>query len=289
MPFSTSTLPCLLALLMLVGSLEAQSFEGVIRQRSLMVSDDALFEMMYAAEEEDVEYEDEDAYNQATAFRLFDMPYEQLQSMAASSAAESGEVTVRIRGERIRVEMGAGGAHTITDLQSGTMWMINPESRTYMEFSKADAEAAQRKAEEMMSRVGIAPEGMEEAGSPEGAVTVTDLEQTRTINGFQARGFRASSKEEYGEAWCSSDAFGLAAALQKIAEQAEEMTEEADGAALEDEMCSTGLPVLSKAFYPYADIFEVSEILSVEPGPQSPEMFEIPEGFARVEMSEIWK
>ena len=185
-----------------------------------------------------------------------------------------------------------GGGFSIIDLDSGTMWMVNPGERSYVEFSKADAEEAQKKAEEMMARFGLDAESLEEAEGLEGGsgeVSVTDLDSTRTVNGFEAQGFRASSGEEYGEAWCSTDVSGLADTLEELAARTKEMNEEGQGAALEDEMCVEGLPVLSKTFHPYAVLFEVSEVLAVEPGPQPDELFEVPEGFRRIDMSEFWR
>ena len=116
-----------------------------------------------------------------------------------------------------------------------------------------------------------------------------ELGSIRTVNGFEARGFRASSSEEYGEAWCSADGFGLSGALGRLAELAQEMDEEDQGGALEDEMCPETLPVLSKTFHPFAVLFEVSEVMAVEPGSQSPDLFEVPEGFRRIDMSEFWR
>jgi hypothetical protein len=292
MPFSRSILPVLLALLTMTGTLRAQAFEGIIRQRSLTVSDDALYEMLWAEEDDETEYETEEAYNQAMAYRLFDLSDQDLESLSAAGTADLGEFAVRIRGNRIRVEGDPGGAFSIIDLDSGTMWMVNPGERSYVEYSKADAEEAEKKAEEMMARFGLDPETMEEAEQVEGGhgkVSVTDLDLTRTINGFEAQGFRASSGEEYGEAWCSSDGSGLVDTLGKLAERTKEMNEEGQGAALEDEMCREGLPVLSKTFHPYAVLFEVSEVLAVEPGPQPAELFEVPEGYRRIDMSEYWK
>lgn len=172
------------------------------------------------------------------------------------------------------------------------MWMVNPMERSYVEFSPEDAEEAEKKAEEMMARFGLDPEdlaGEEESGDAGGSVSVTDLDEVRTIHGFDTRGFRASSPEAYGEAWCSEAGSDLVVSLEKLAERTNDMNEEGQDVALEDEMCSDGLPVLSKTFHPYANMFEVSEILAVEAGAQDPGLFQVPDGYRRVELQDFWK
>lgn len=103
MPNSKAMLTVFLAVLLTAGSLKAQAFEGVIRQRALTVSDDALYELLWAGDEEEVEYETEEAYNQAMAHHLFGLSEQDLLGLVNSGGADSGDFSVYIRGNRIRV------------------------------------------------------------------------------------------------------------------------------------------------------------------------------------------
>lgn len=274
------------------GSLQAQEVEATIRQRSVVVSEDALQEILWAAEEEDAEYASEDAYNRAMADYLFNLSQAELDGLVSSGRAELSESLVHVRGLMIRVDEAPGGAYSVLDLGSGTMWIVNPAERTYLELTKAYFEEVQSRVEAMWAEAGLDPEAMADADAEDaggGSASVVPLGQGRTLNGFQVQGFRAASGEEYGEAWCARDELGLAVAFEKLAGQMDAMDEDGQGTALEDVMCSEGIAVLTKTFSPYGTIFEVSEVLAMEAEPQARELFEIPDAYRRLDPSEIWR
>jgi hypothetical protein len=105
----------------------------------------------------------------AQARKLFDLPMERIESMAAAGEADITQSTVHVKGSRVRI---AGGneeeAYMVYDLESGTFRLVNPQEETYLEYSRADMEEQQRRTQQMMEQFGVDMAEMEGETDSEG-------------------------------------------------------------------------------------------------------------------------
>ena len=67
--------------------LGAQSFEGVVRQRTVEIDEDRLMEMMYDEDREEPEFDSEEEWVAWTAAALFDIP---ISELIADGSADVG-------------------------------------------------------------------------------------------------------------------------------------------------------------------------------------------------------
>ena len=293
MNVKTTTAACLLSLVATAGTAAAQSFEGTIQQRTLTIQDEALYELFWSEDEEEPQYDSEEAYNEAMAEKLFALPIEELEALAAQGRADLSESTVYIRGSLIRIGTAEDEGFTIMDMESGDLWMVSPAERSYVQYSKADQEETEQKANALLARMGIDPSAMaEDEGEEEERAPpqVTALGERRVINGFDARGVSGQDGEEFAIAWCAEGEGALGRALRQLVQDSEEWGDEEDGGpALEDAMCGDALPVLTRSFQPYPGVFELEEVLAVDQGTLAAGLFEIPEGYEKVDLSALWR
>jgi len=283
----------IVTLMLFPSVLLAQEFQGTIKQRSIQVSVWALQDLLWNEESEEQDepsYNTEAEYNAAQARKLFDIPMEQLEALAASGEADIAQSTIYVKGSRIRIAgEGEGEAYMIYDLESGTYRLVNPQERTYLEYGRADMEEQQREAEEMMAGLGVdmADMAAESDMESDNNERFEALGRSAVINGFQTKAYEASANGRIGRGWCAKDESTLVKSFEALAAQA--AAEEEDGSDIEDLLCEGQLPVLVQVFDSYAEMYDVSELVAIERTPVSDELFTIPAGYKRVSMEEMWR
>lgn len=278
----------------------AQTFEGVIKQRSLDLQDEALNDLVYAGSDDEPEFDGQADWFRYAAARLFKVPLDELPGGDAEA------LTVHIRGPLVRYDQGSGPGYVITDLSTGTTRLVDPSTRSYVEITAEDAraaagaaQAAARKAEEMMGSIGLDPANAddEDTDRVDFPPKTRALGLTQTVNGFSAAAYEAEAGRGIGRGWCAEGQQGVREALQHLGDQVsafggnEDAPSDADGPVLEDLICKTGLPVRTQILRlgPAGGLaYSVTEILSVERTPQSDDVFKVPAGFTKKSMRDIW-
>jgi hypothetical protein len=283
----------LVTLMLFPSVLLAQEFQGTIKQKSIQIPVWAMQDLLWnenGEDEDEPSYNSEAEYNAAQARKLFDIPMEQLETLAASGEADIAQSTIYVKGSRIRFAgEGEEEAYMIYDLERGTYRLVNPQERTYLEYSRADMEEQQRKAEEMMAGLGVDMAEIEAdmEGEPDGGTTVEALDATAVINGFQTVGYEARMAGRVGRGWCAKDESALIKSFEALAAQA--FSEEDEGSDIEDLLCEGQLPILVQVFDSYAESYDVTEIMAIDRTVVSDELFEVPTGYKRVTMEEMWR
>ncbi len=279
------TLTWLLILMLCPTVLSAQTFEGTIKQRTIQVSTYMLQELLWA-EEEEPEYDSEAEYNAAVAKKLFAIPMARLEAMGLDGSADISQSTIYIKGSRMRM---AGESEDegfmLFDFQNGTYQIVNPQEQTYLEFSRDEMEQQRRASEDMLAQVGVNPE--ETGEMSEGEVKVQALGLTEHINGFQASAYEADDGERIGRGWCAEDEAELVKTFEAFETQASFDEEEGDD--FESLLCEGRVPILLQVFEPFLGSYDVTEILAIDRSGVSDSLFEIPAGFKRVSMGEMWQ
>jgi hypothetical protein len=283
------------------GSLAPQSFEGIIRQRTVEVEEDALMDVLYPEDLEEPEFDTQEEWLRWTAARLFAIP---LDRFVSDGYAEVTESTTWVKGNRFRAnESGfSEQGYTIVDGESGKMFIVNPEERWYVRTSREELDAAMgdavRQAEEMAAQMGVDLEEMQRmademgmGGEEELPTTVGDLEGSRTIAGIRAFGREVVSEEEITHAWCAQDNPAFVETLMNVVEQLgfdEEDQEMVGGAEL---ACGEQLPLRVQTYslgnY-MGEGYSVEEFLSVERTSVDDDLFEIPAGYTERSLQDLW-
>ncbi|MDH5589180.1 MAG: DUF4412 domain-containing protein [Gemmatimonadota bacterium] len=301
----TAVLAVVVSILALPAVAPAQSFEGVIRQRTIEVDEDGIFQILYADDYEEPDFDSEEEWVRHTSARLFAIDPTDL-STGFDGAARVEETTVWVKGNKIRFDVAAdqGGGYVIIDADVSTTWIVNPADRSYFEFTAAEMEEAtdraMSEAEEMMARMGIDPDEMaamaEEmgAGMERETPTVRSLGRAETVNGFGATGFTGSSESQTGVAWCARDESGVSEALSALAKRAGMEDDEEDEFATGwagDELCEGTVPVRTQVWYHAAmgASYTVEDILSLKREPVGDDRFLIPAGYTMKSLSDLWR
>jgi hypothetical protein len=294
-----------LSILLVPLSLGAQSFEGVMTQRSIELDDQAVFELMERVMpmEEEPDLDSEEAWFRYTAEKLFEASFEE-----AADLGEGTESTTWFKGSMMRSDSPEmGGAYLLMDLETLTMRWVIPARRVYAEMTAEDIEAsraeAERQAEEMMARMGIDPEEYEdeEYGMDEGMVSfspsVKSLGETREINGMRADAFEAVAGTEIGIGWCSDTMAGFSEAMKAISERMDMLSgddedEGGDGSGAVDLLCEDRLPVRTQVLrmddFGGGFWYSLEEIVSIEETSVPDDRFEVPDGYTKVSMHQLW-
>lgn len=298
-----------LAVLAIPATAAGQSFEGVLKERIIELDDQVLFEMMSQNAYDEPEFDSEAAWFRFTAEKLLAMP---LHELASVQDARVEEVTLYIKGQRIRYGGTSSDGYMIMDLESMTTMLVMPEERRYIEYNLEDAEAAAEaaaeKAEDMMRQMGIDPEELAAAaeyedeeydeGMDDGVdfpSRVTSLGRTEEVNGFRAEAFAGEAGQEIGLAWCAEDVTGMRKAMERLGAQLDMDEEEEydEGPTLEDAFCATGLPVRSQIVRLDGTMgglwYNVQEILSLERTSVPDDRFEVPAGYEKVSLEDMWR
>lgn len=283
-----------------------QSFEGLVKQRTIEVDEQGLYELLYSQAMDEPEFDTELAWLRYAADKLFSIPPEQLQG--GVEGVNSYESTLYVKGDKVRYDHGSGGGQgfILMDAGSRTTWIVNPADRSYITVNADEAEAAAEEAaktaEEMMAKMGLDPEElreqaeamgeMEEEGGETGTPTVRPLGKTEEINGFRASGFEAVLGDEIAIGWCAEDASGILKTMEMLAKQAgmEEDEELESGSDMQELVCRGKLPVKVQVFSPSRmNSYVMEEIVAVEATSVSDERFSLPDGYTERKLSDMWR
>jgi len=210
--------------------------------------------------------------------------------MAAAGEADITHTTIYIKGSRLRIAGEDGDeSYMVYDLESGTFRLVNPQERTYLEYSRADMEEQQRRTEEMMAGLGVDMADMEAESDMESdnGERFEALGRSAVINGFQTTAYEASANDRIARGWCAADESELVKSFEALAAQA--VSEEEEGSDVEDLLCEGQLPILVQVFDRYMDQYDITEIVAIDRTAVSDELFTIPAGYKRVSMEEMWR
>lgn len=268
----------------------AQEFEGTIKQRSVQVNLEFLQDLLWNDEAEQ-EYSDEAQYYAAQASKLFDLPMQRFESMAARGEADITQSTVHVKGSRVRIAGGSGEeAYMVYDLETGTFRLVNPQESTYLEYSRADMEEQQRRTQRMMAQLGVDMEEMESEMDVESdrGRSPKALDRSEVINGFRTTGYEVEAHGQFGRGWCAEDDSKLVQSLEALAAQAASLEEEEESD-VEDLLCAGQLPIRVHRFDPSVGDYGIEEIVAIDRIPVPDESFAIPPGYKRISMQEMWR
>lgn len=264
-----------------------QQFEGVIHQRTMMIEEAAIQDLLFGdGDEEDIENETEEAYTRRMAHRLFEVSMDRVMA-AARDGGEVQDVTTYVKGNRIR--SGIGGADSpftwaIVDLDAGTLTMVNEQGRYYVRWTREEFERE-------MQALGM-PAGGDEPAGPRPQLHPVD--RTVIVGGQTCRGFELMSEEgEFAWGWVTDDYPALQQSLRDYGERAEGMfgDEEDEGPSIDDLLYEHGFPMRVQQLYGgfgYFSSYEVEEVLSIEQKPVPDATFAVPAGFAQKSLKELW-
>jgi hypothetical protein len=291
--------------LVLPGLAFPQDFEGVIRDRTVELDDEVLYDLLWADAEEEPEFESEVEWLRYTAELLFQIPMERI---LANANGDEAETTMWVKGNKVRLadsRAGSGGSYALFDIETMTATMVMPGTRSYIQYTPEEVETATR---EMMASMGIDPDEVaamedyefEYGDDMEGGInldpTVRPLNRTDEVNGLQASAFQAEAGQEIGLGWCTEDFTGMRAAMARMAAQMDELDadEVSDGGpSVEDLLCEDALPVRVQVLIFDAMVgglrYSVNETLSVERTSVDDGLFAIPEGYTQMSLSEMWR
>ena len=287
--------------LVLPGLAFPQDFEGVIKDRTVELDDEGLYGLLWGDAEDEPEFETEVEWFRHTAELLFQIPMERI---LANASGDEAETTMWVKENKVRVadtRAGSGGGYALFDIETMTTTMVMPGTRSYIQYTPEEVEAATRG---MLESMGIDPDDVAEMEDyefdMEGEVnlesTVRPLNRTDEVNGLQASAFQAEAGREIGLGWCAEDFTGMRAAMARMAAQMDQLDadEESDGGpSVEDLLCEDALPVRVQVLIFDAMVgglrYSVNEMLSVERTSVDDGLFAIPEGYTQMSLSEMWR
>jgi len=294
MRHSRSLIPgLLLAALLAPAGLRAQAFEGTVRQRTITLHDAAVERLLYGDDEEPTEEnvpddESEEAYLRRLALRAFAVPMERLLLIAREEDGEVEEVTISVKGDRIRSDFAnpeGGSGFVMVDLANGVVTMVNADGRYYVQWTREELDA-------QLEAMGLPPDDGDREPGP--ALTARALGRSLTVAGSRCTGVEIELPGEglvWG--WVAEDQPALRQAVRSLGERAGAMLggdEEDGGPDADDLLIEHGFPMRVQRFTGAAGfpVYEVEEVLSVERGPVAASLFEIPAGFAKKTLKEVW-
>lgn len=257
MKVMSMSLTALLGLALVAATARAQGFEGTMTYRSLSVESDSLHRVLGDAAMGD---------EGIAASAVFAIPMEQIVALAREDEflASVEDVTYTIKGKKLRME--SGGYFAIMDLEAEVIRMFQSAEKVCMELTLAQIEQLNQQA------VAYAGEWK--------AAQVRRLDETKTINGMRAESYELRSTEGITLAWVSDEHPDLVAALRRIVDLAAFENEEGGNDAIA-RLTEYGLPILVKTYDREGQTYQIEEILAVEPGSVSPDVFEVPAGYEK--------
>jgi hypothetical protein len=240
-----------------MGPLEAQSFEGVISQRTIRVSLGALADQGFDVSE-----------------ALFDIPIDEILALR-SRLEGAGDMTVTdeeivIKGHLIRTDASdeEGPGYATMDLQAGVVRIVRPEGGMFIEMTQADID-------ELSGFTGDL-----DAEEPE----IVETGLSRTINGMSATAYDVVTQDEPMRIWVSGDDPELVAAFKDFSERISMMSM---GDAPDPTMTAAqyGVPVLVQTLD--YDAYYIEEIVSVDRRSVSEAVFDPPAGLQRMTIQDV--
>jgi hypothetical protein len=247
----------------------AQDFEGTVTIQRITAGEAAVREALGSSSDEEIEPE-----------ALFAVPLERLADLAGRTDQDMAieRFIYSIKGTTIRVdEVGEGAeeSYALMDYGTGTLRLVQPLENIYIEWGKDDLEA--------MRSMLPAPEE-EKAGAD---ATVRSLGKKMEINGMACEAYRIEWDGVVAQAWTTRALGDLGEAFKQFEERMamlEVIDPEADEPEIATLVADKGFPVLEQTFRRKRGEglqYETSEIISVERGRLSSDLFEVPEGFEK--------
>ena len=177
---------------------------------------------------------------------------------AAREGAEVEESELSVKDNVLRFAGKTEGAgYGLLDFTRRVMVVVDPASRIYFEVPLPAAAAP--------------------ATPKPGAAVVKPLGKTRTLNGVNVTGYEVRSDDQILRAWMTKDFPGLTGAFRAFAAKMGENDDPEDAAVTE--LMKYGFPVLMITLTDRSVRYE--EMVSIERGTQSPDLFKVPAGFTK--------
>ncbi|NIR45339.1 MAG: DUF4412 domain-containing protein [Gemmatimonadetes bacterium] len=263
-----------LAAMALPALLQAQSFEGKIQQREIVVSMSGLNALLYS---------DEEAEEAEVADVIFDIPLAEILALADEHGEEAVQVTdltfyVGTDRMRVEAEVELMPGYMIMDFESAALRMVMPTQRMYLEITAEDMQTLQEQF------------GDELEAEEKDEAEVRALGLTREINGMTCEAYEIRMGDALSRTWVSNELRDLVTAFAGFMTRMEAFSmEEDEGLEVFVLMQEHGFPVLEQTLYDYGweQQYEISEIVSVERGPVAAEKFTIPADFERRSFMEM--
>lgn len=230
----------------------AQDFEGTVKFRTLTVESDGLYEALG-----DAAYDDDGI----TAKEVLDIPMERVEQLA-----EIQDMTYWIKGRKLRID--GPEYFAVMDMDERVMRTFQPSQKIYMEISLAQLE-----------QMGQGMDDLADAEAESSEAEVRSLGDTRTINGMKATGYEVRAGGELSRGWVTEEHGALIESIRRIMELAAVGEEEDDDDAL-SLLAEYGLPILVQTYDGY-ETYDIEEILTVEAGTVSDDLFDIPAGYTK--------
>ena len=288
---------------MLAPSLiQAQDFEGVNQGRTISIEDmvlddliNQLMEEMYADEEMDEEEEwSEEAEMEEmrkVVGQIFSIPMDRLMAMARSGDAELMDMTVYIKGSKMRADMkqeGSPFSYMISDVNSGVVMMVNEPGRYYVKWDAGEMQ-------EQLKSMGIDPsemaqDDMESAERPQ----LRAVGETMDISGMRCTAYEVMDDSGFTRAWVTAEHKALQKTITGLTKSFAAMFGEDEDSEFDaDELLwEKGMPVRTQRIYGGTMMgftsYEVQDIISVEPKSLSSDMFEIPADYTEKSLQDLW-
>lgn len=280
-----------LALCLAAAPLAAQQFEGVVKVRTVTLSEGAVWTLL--GDEGDPESppdseQAEAAWRRRQAERVFAIGVDRAVTMIRSGELEDAtavENTMYIKGGKIRGEQGADESpitYSILDAETGSFMLVSDPQRAYWRWGAAPAAGGAR-----------GPAGAARPTGPRRAVR--DLAATATIHGRQCRGYEVvDDAGDVIRGWVSTEHPGLRSALSSFVARVRQLSSTDDEAPVdaEDLLWEKGIPVrIERVSFSSGTIsgYQVEDMVSLEQRAVAASMFAAPPGYTEKPLSELWK
>lgn len=248
----------------------AQDFEGTVTIQQVTADEAGVRKLLGSSGDQEIEPD-----------ALFAVPVDRLLDLAGRM---DQDITIErliysIKGATIRVDgvgEGAEESYALMDYGTGTLRLVQPLEKIYIEWGKEGLEA--------MRSLFPPPEENEEAHAD---ATVRSLGEKRVINGMACEAYRVEWDGVVAQAWTTRALGDLAEAFKQFEERMavlEVIDPEADEPEIITLLADKGFPVLEQTLVRgrfEGPQYEVSEIVSVERRRLSSDLFEIPDGYEK--------
>lgn len=240
--------------------LSAQDFEGTVEYRQLSIEGSAVRELLGM----DIGGDDPVDPDRAFGITVDDA----VRLAERGEGAESENATYSFKGSRARFE--ADDGYAIMDIASGTLRMVDPDQRVYMEMSLEQLAAMSQGAQSAMREPTDDP-----APGP-----VRPLGLTETIHGARTTAYEVRVGNEVTRAWVTDEHRELVSSVRAILDLSAQMGDEGEAAAMES-LVQHGFPMRMVTVDVETGDLQIEEFMAVRPGSLPDSQFEVPAGYTK--------
>ena len=296
------------AFLLLPAAALAQGFEGVVRQRSLELQGEVIWQVLdqlggqedddYDESEEEWTEEDEQRYMREMVDKLLALSLDDVLATLRPEDAELGystfdESTFYLKGSMLRAESGGddgGFGYFLVNAKETAVTLVNPGEKYYVKWTREDMDG-------LLADMGLDPSATEPAAERRQAPRIQSMGTAREINGVRAEAYRVEEDEAVTIGWVTDEYGELRASLKSIVERLEAMNTEDDDSDSEadDLLWEKGVPVLIQTVGwgeglsgPSVSSYEVQETISVERKSLSADLFKVPADYSEKSLAELY-